>query len=533
MTLDMGTQRRLPVPWLGEEEAGFTIVESMAAAVILLVAVVLTITPVAVAMRGIDRSKEVTVIENLAQGRIEEVRSLDYTDVGNPGYAPDGILDRTVDRVVDGRTYHVDTDVVYVGSDTGLDVVPQGGDGVEGAFDPGVNYKYVTVTVRAESGMAQPIQMDTIVAPPTIGALENVAIVEVDLLRHEPYDPYLEPYPTVQIIGPATYLPHDTGATQYFPDVLEGSYDTTLFADFGWQIHPDSIASGATTVEATAGLSNGTVVMLYQPASLTVTVEEADGTPIPTATVTLEALADGSTVTNPSGDYAFDDLVPGPFAVRAVAPGFLGNEVIVDVPGPGGTNSTSATLVLEPGSAVTTVDATFTVDHNGWSNYFVHGAEVIVRHSVLGEWSGTTDVNGDVTLALPANEIGFTVTGQTPAWGHEHAEAFFNTGATAMAMTLSLTQPANTDLFYLYNGPTGPDNYYMYRVRSDRKNGSVWSEWTTLLSNSGGRATFIVPEQGNRRVNIQAYCADGTLQREVDWRLTGSNRGWDVNRSCP
>ena len=47
MMLHMGTQRRLPVPWLGEEEAGFTIVESMAAAVILLVAVVLTITPVA------------------------------------------------------------------------------------------------------------------------------------------------------------------------------------------------------------------------------------------------------------------------------------------------------------------------------------------------------------------------------------------------------------------------------------------------------------------------------------------------------
>jgi type II secretory pathway pseudopilin PulG len=533
MNTDMGTQRRLPVPWLGDEEAGFTIVESMAAAVILLVAVVLTITPVAVAMRGIDRSKEVTVLENLAQGRIEEVRSLDYVDVGNPGYAPDGILERTVGRVVDGRTYYVDTDVQYVGSDTGLDVVPQGGDGVEGAFDPGVNYKYVTVTVRSAAETVQPIEMDTIVAPPTIGALENVAIVEVDLLRHEPYDPYLEPYPTVQIIGPATYLPHEIGETQYFPDVLEGSYDTTLFADFGWRIHPDSITSGASTVQATAGLSTGTVIKLYQPASLTVSIEETDGTPISTATVTIEALADGSLITNSAGDYAFDDLVPGPFAVRAVAPGFLGNEVIVDVPGPGGTNSTSATLVLEPGSVATTVDATFTVDHAGWADYFVHGAEVIVRHSVLGEWSGTTDADGNVTLSLPANEIGFTVRAQTPAWGHEGVDTFFDTSGTAMVMTLSLSQPANTDLFYLYNGPTGPDNYYMYRVRSDRTNGSVWSEWTTLLSNSGGRATFIVPEQGNRRVNIQAYCADGTLQNEVNWRLTGSNRGWGVNRSCP
>jgi type II secretory pathway pseudopilin PulG len=532
MTTDMGTQRHISVPWLGDDEAGFTIVESMAAAVILLVAVVLTITPVAIAMRGIDRSKEVTVLENLAQGRIEEVRSLDYDDVGNVGYAPDGILVRTVDRVIEGRTYHVDTDVWYVGSDTGLDVVPQGGDGVEGAFDPGVNYKYVTVTARSASSAVQPIQMDTIVAPPTIGALENVAIVEVDLLRHEPYDPYPDPYPTVQIIGPASYLPHDTGAAQFFPDVNEGTYDATLFADFGWQIHPASIDSGATTVQATAGLSTSTVIMLYRPAELSVSVEEVDGTPILDAVVTIEASADGSTITNPAGDYTFEGLVPGPYAVRAIAAGYLGNEVIVDVPGPGGSDSTSATVVLEAGAAVTTVDATFTVNYSGWADYVVHEAEVIVRHPVLGEWSALADANGNVSLTLPANETGFSVRAQTP-WGHNPVDAFFDTTDVPLALTLSLGKPTNTDRFALYSGPTGPDNYYRYRVQTWRNGRWRWSQWTTLPANYLGNATFIVAEDGNRRVQLRAYCAAGNWIDDIRLTLNGSNQDWTPNGSCP
>ena len=532
MKQGMGTSRRRPVPWLGEEEAGFTIVESMAAAVILLIAVVLTITPVAIAMRGIDRSREVTVLENLAQGRIEEVRSLDYDDVGNIGYAPDGILERTVDRVIEGQTYQVDTDVWYVGADTGLDVVPQGGDGVEGAFDPGVNYKYVTVTARSPSGSVEPIRMDTIVAPPTIGALENIAIIQVGLLKHEPYDPYPDPLPTVQLVGPATYLPHAPGETQYFPDVLEGSYDTTLFADFGWQIHPDSIDAGATTVQATAGLSTGTVVMLYRPAELTVSVEETDGTPISDATVTIESQADGSTVSNSAGDYSFDGLVPGPYAVRATAPGYLGAEEIVPVPGPGGGNSASATLVLEPGAAVTTVDATITVDYYGWTDYFVHGAEVIVRHTVLGEWSGYTDADGNITLTLPANETGFTVRVQTP-WGHEPVDAFVDTTDVPLALPISLGKPPNTDRFALSNGPPGPDNYYRYRVRTWRNGRWRWSQWTTLPANTLGNATFIVAEDGNRRVQIRAYCAAGNWIDNIRLTLNGSNQTWTPNGSCP
>ena len=66
-------------------EGGFSIIESMMAATILLIAIVLTVTPLAVSMRAIDRAKDTTIAENIAQARIEEVRSLRYNDVGNVG----------------------------------------------------------------------------------------------------------------------------------------------------------------------------------------------------------------------------------------------------------------------------------------------------------------------------------------------------------------------------------------------------------------------------------------------------------------
>ncbi|MGD2052153.1 MAG: type II secretion system protein, partial [Acidimicrobiia bacterium] len=196
----MGMLRRMRSSSVLSGEDGFTVIESIVAAGIMLIAIVISIVPVTFALRTIVRAQHTTVAENLAQARIEEVRSLQYTDIGHPDSAPTGILERTVDRDVEGRTYTVQTSVEYVGSATGLDVIPQGGDGVEGSYDVGVNYKYVQVRVSSPDDGVQPVQMDTIIAPPSMGALDNVAIVTVNVDRYEPYDPY-DPfvYPTPRI----------------------------------------------------------------------------------------------------------------------------------------------------------------------------------------------------------------------------------------------------------------------------------------------------------------------------------------------
>src|SRR3989337_1767609 len=134
----MSTLRRL------REEDGFTIIEAMVA-----VAISLTIQPVVASLRRIADARTISVAENLAQAEIESLRALAYEDVGLPGRSPSGVLDGQHTVTVEGRAYDVRLDVRYAGSLTGLAVVPQGGDGVEGAWDPGVDYKVVTVTVTA------------------------------------------------------------------------------------------------------------------------------------------------------------------------------------------------------------------------------------------------------------------------------------------------------------------------------------------------------------------------------------------------
>ena len=520
-----------PIRAVRRGEDGFTLVETMTAAVVLVVAIVLAMTPIVVSMRAIDHAKEIDVAENLAQARIEEARSLDYEDVGNPGFAPDGVLERTLTKTVGGRSYTIDTEVRYVGAATGLDIVPQGGDGVEGRFDPGVNYKLVTVEVTADSGRIPPVEMETIVAPPTVGALDDVAIVTVTIDRHEPYDPSTAADPILRLVGAQSYLPHDTGSQQVFPDVAVGSYTIEFFDANGWSMHPETISSGANEVDAVAGWNATRTIRIYEPVSLTVDVVDEDGDPVPNATVTITDLADGRTVTNPAGDYVFTDLVPDRYAVTGTAPGYLGDAVEVDVPGYGGGSTATATLVMRA-HTVTTTAVTFRVDYAGWATWFTHGAKVTVTHPVLGSWSGTTDEWGEVTLQLPTNESGFQVVAETE-WGHAPAATTIATGTGPQSEYLSLGKPPQTDRFAIYDGPVGPGGFYRYWVETWRNGQWQWSQSTLLESNALGKATFIVPEANNRRVHIRAYCPGGIELDRRTFTMTGWNRSWNPSGSCP
>ena len=102
-------------------EAGFTIVEAVVAAGILVIDVGLTVTPLVISMRALDRSKDVTIAESLAQARIEQVRALEFDDIGHPGSAPSGILNPVETETVEGANFET-VNTVY----------PNVHDGVEG-----------------------------------------------------------------------------------------------------------------------------------------------------------------------------------------------------------------------------------------------------------------------------------------------------------------------------------------------------------------------------------------------------------------
>ncbi len=485
-------------------EGGFTVIETIVAAGIMLIAIVISIVPITFALRTILRAQHVTVAENLAQARIEEVRSLDYGDVGHPGSAPSGILERTVDRVVENRTYTVDTSVEYVGSSTGLDVIPQGGDGVEGTYDVGVNYKYVVVTVSSPDAAVQPVRMETIIAPPSVGALETVAIVTVNVDRHEPYDPYdpvFYPTPAVQLVGPATYTSPQGSDAQVFADVDPGSYEIRLFGAGGWLLHPETVASGADHVDATDGWASDRTIRIYRPASLTVEVTDlATGAPITDATLTAEALTTGEEITNLPGDYSFDGLVPDRYLVSASAGGYAPGTVEVDVPGYGGGDEATASIQLEEQSWIP-VSWTFNVDFSNENHYDTAGADVVVTHPVLGTFTGVTDEQGDVVIDLPANESGFTVTAST-AWGHEPDVESFNTWgwgtSTSLHLEWSPGWPNGDHVFRLRNGPDGPDGFYEYKIAD--------GGWVRMPANDWGRATFVTNDSYGTVVQMRAFC---------------------------
>jgi len=76
-------------------EAGFTLPEAVMALAVLAIGILMTITPVAAALSGLHRAKLVAIASNLAQARVEEIRSLSYFDVGFPSSSPAGVLTDT------------------------------------------------------------------------------------------------------------------------------------------------------------------------------------------------------------------------------------------------------------------------------------------------------------------------------------------------------------------------------------------------------------------------------------------------------
>ena len=514
-----------------QAQDGFTVVETMVAVAILIIAIVLTTTPMMISMRSIDRSKEVTVAENLAQGQIEEIRSLEYGDVGVPGFAPDGIVPQTEVKTVEGRTYTISTEIRYVGAATGLNIVPQGGDGVEGVFDPGVNYKQVVVIVTPDSERAVPQRMETIMSPPTIGALETVALVEVTIDRHEPYDPYIDPTPNLQLQGTAFYLSFDTGEVQLFPDVDADTYDITLFSPFGWLMHPDTTTTGADVVLATEGILAQRTIRVYRPADLTVTVVDKDtGVPIPDATLSALNMTTLDSTANGVGDYFFPGLIPNRHEVAGTAPGYSPGTVEVEVPGFGGGDSATATLELEVfvPPPWTPVDYTFDVDYGNYSGYHTAGADVVVTHPTFGVFAGVTDEFGKVTLGLPENETGFSFIASSP-WGHIPDSGTFNTGSTPVTRYEHLTNTSGGfDRWAMRYGPDGPSGFYEYRKGS--------GPWVRVPGNSIGRASFVLSESAGTQVRIRTYCSLAdypTWDVETVYTMNNFNKVWSVpGSSC-
>ncbi len=546
----------------GDEGVG--LVESMVAATILALMIVMTIPPVLSAMGWLDQSRAISTAENLAQAEIEAIRALDYEDVGIQGYTPSGVLEAERVEVVENREYTIRTEVEYAGSLTGLNVIDQGGDGVQGAWDPGVDYKVVRVAVEAE-GRADPVIMETIVAPPNIGAHEGIANARVYLAPHEPFAASGYLLPELQI-HESPYAPVRSGSRgndQVFPGVPPGDYTVEMAVADGWLFHPDDVLEQITEIVVVEGQIAETTLRVYRPARLIVSVTDADtGAVIPDARISLVHEPTDDQSDYAIGEYTIEGLLPDAYTIKVSATDYMDFELtsvnipenypvpdhyldvsLEPIPPPTTTTSTTttttttttvpgATTTTVPGATTTTTTTTSTtttiptggqvavtfyvIDNTGRP---VHGADVVVPHPTRGLLTSVTASDGTGTLNL---EVGgyFTATASTD-WGHGSVSQGF-TASPGLTVTLQLTRPSNRGTLVVQNADRA-DIYY-------RRLGS--HSWIRLLVNVNGEASFVA---SSGWYEVAKVCTkNGSV---VDWTYVYVQAGEDRYKSmsgwCP
>ena len=508
-------------------DAGFGVVEAMVAVTILAIALLMSIQPLMASLNRLDASRSVSVAEKLAESEIEAIRGLNYDDVGLPGLTPSGVLQPSRTVEVAGHRYTVTVDVRYAGSLTGLDVVEGGGDGVAGAWDPGVNYKVVTVSVTPITAEAEPVIMDTIVAPSKIGALDGVASVRVTLARHEPFAASGLQLPSLKLV--AASRPEIRSGShdeiQVFPAITVGTWTVQTDDAAGWAIHPDDVLAGRNLVTARVGAVGDAAFRVYRPASLVVSVQNATTQqPVTNFTLSLLHVPSGARTNYPAGQTTVSGLVPDAYQVTVTASGYQtytsGNINIPSAyPEPGHQMMVSLTPVSTPGPGTTLpapYQVTFTVfDSTG---RVVNGATVSVVLPSGGTVSGATDVNGRSVLNLVEGNC--TATASTP-WGHGPVSYTFNP-KTRSQVQLWLTRPSGKGMGVLTSGVRAE---FVYRLRRT-------DPWVAIPANALGEASF-VGSPGNYLV-AKRCLSGGSIQGEKTLRLSADRtRTTAIHGWCP
>gem|GEM_PF-4755157 len=160
-------------------QAGFSYMEVLIGIVILAIVAGAVMQGFAASSTQVGRARLDTVATDLAQSSLEQVRRMDYEDVGIPGGNPPGTIVATQTRRVAGTDYLVQTSVAYADDPT-----------------PGrpriyINYKRVTVTVTPQVPSGRPVVQTTVVAPPNYAAVSGRAtavIRVVDAYTEQPLE---------------------------------------------------------------------------------------------------------------------------------------------------------------------------------------------------------------------------------------------------------------------------------------------------------------------------------------------------------
>lgn len=533
-------------------DAGFTLPEAVVSLTVLAVVMALLTAGLVASLNGIRRAKVNAIMSNYAQARIEELNAIEYGDLGYTLGSPSGILPiGTQTATIQGVNLEFDINVSYVGSSTGLDVIertdnggaPIDGDGVDGIYDFGIDYKLVEVEVRHADGLVNPVTFRTVAAPPNIGAHEGTANVIIDVVRHEPFAglSLLDPNPQTCISHVfQTYISPDVDDQQDFAGIVPNSgnpadpdfwYDILLCPGFGvtdgtWHIMPDVLESKGNRAHAPVTNTTQNNLQIYQPAEITINLfDDVSGLPI--TGDSLLVLDDGASSTSFPADFTgswFIDtidgypLVPNSYDITVFADGYV--PVVLS-----GYQLPSA----YPISLSDTLDINMTPDVTVfWERQFIddlgqpiHGVVVDIDSAIFpAPIAIESDANGQIGIWLTVTSP-VTASANSP-YGHEPIPP--STGIPGPGLvTFTMSTPPTSGLVELRNvGVTGDYGY--------RGAGGV-EAFDRVLANSADRGSVAL-EPGD--YDIVKMCDDGTeIDLETHTVVAGGTVTYNPGGPCP
>ena len=382
---------------------------------------------------GVQFSRQRTLAEQVAGGQIEAIRQMDYTKVGTTNGDPGGTLPATSAISLPGLKGTQTIQVVWMD-----DPVPT-------AYRTYADYKRVTVTIRRNSDSLVLSQQSTYVGPASVSAYGGAAaaIVKAQVLDIGNNQPVASvPVSLANGPSPGSSATTDANGTVIFPALTPNPtsggqqyYDLAITPPSGYTALSDDVSpSAAAHVQLSVGQTFNTVLRIYQPATVTVSVTVAGSTYTGAGTVTLTSSRPTLSASLAGGAAHFTGVVPGiQYTANATIGGVIFSSAPQTVPNNYPTDLTSSYALSLPSLVVTVLKKSGTCQA-------VSGATVTVT-------GGPKSVNVNQTSATDG-----TATFILPAGGSYTIKA--KSGATTVTLSSQTIQaaPATTSIHISISG---------------------------------------------------------------------------------
>ncbi len=361
---------------LVQHDEGFTVVEAVVAAAILLITAVAIMQVFAFASTSTESNRTREEATELANERIEQARNLAYDKVGTIGGDPVGNLQEseTVGK------YQVSTDVSWArDTSTGR-----------------ATYKHVAVVVAWNEPVASRVELTTNVYGQS--NLVNTGDLVLTLVEKATGKGLKDVSVKMNLSsGGSRTVKTDANGEAFFGFVPTGTMT--------FEVAPSGYIVDLTTINGavvTNDMLTRVTLMAEKPAAVTAQVRTPSGAAINGATFTLTQVNTTrvyTAVSDSSGNARFTGLYPDKYTLRARILGRASGTVSFDLTA--GTDQTQIVTLADPGTqSIRVTDA---------NNVKLNGATVTLTNKTTGaKLTGTTASSGEVSFNIP-DEATYTI----------------------------------------------------------------------------------------------------------------------------